>query len=284
MAEASDEDGPSAFRAGYSKDTLATLDAMNESMINYDLLLSLLETICFTNVQLQSFSAAILVFLPSLETIRKLCDLLESHRDFGSGAFQIFPLHSSISNEQQSRVFLVRISRCERLRTDNRAQLPPRGVRKIVVSTNIAETGVTIPDITCVIDSGRHKEMRFDEKRQISRLIECWTAQSNALQRRGRAGRVQEGICFHLFTNARLETQMAEHPLPEMLRLSLQDLSLRIKILGFAGTIEDTLLQALDPPLSINIQRAINSLIEVKALTVNETITQLGRHLVKLPL
>lgn len=74
-----------------------------------------------------------------------------------------------------------------------------------------------------------------------------------------------------------------------MLRLSLQDLALRIKILNISGSgsttsIEGILLQALDPPLIINIQRAIASLIEVKALTVNEDITQLGRHLVKLPL
>lgn len=157
-------------------------------------------------------------------------------------------------------------------------------MRKIVVSTNIAETGVTIPDVTAVIDSGRHKEIRFDEKRQISRLIECWIAKSNALQRRGRAGRVQEGICFHLFTKNRMETALADHPLPEMLRLSLQDLALRIKILKFPGSIEHTLLQALDPPLTVNIQRAVASLIDVKALTASEEITQLGRHLVKLPL
>lgn len=162
--------------------------------------------------------------------------------------------------------------------------MPPPGVRKIVVSTNIAETGVTIPDITAVIDSGRHKEMRFDEKRQISKLVECWIARSNALQRRGRAGRVQEGICFHLFTKARLDTSLAEHPIPEMLRLSLQDLALRIKILKFSGSIEDVLQRALDPPLTANIQRAVSSLIDIKALTTTEEITQLGRHLVKLPL
>lgn len=62
---------------------------------------------------------------------------------------------------------------------------------------------MTIPDITCVIDSGKHREMRYDEKRQISRLVETYIAKSNAKQRRGRAGRVQEGLAFHLFTRAR---------------------------------------------------------------------------------
>jgi hypothetical protein len=79
-------------------------------------------------------------------------------------------------------------------------------VRKIVISTNLAETGVTIPDITTVIDTGKHREMRYDEKRQISRLVETFVAQSNASQRRGRAGRVQEGLCFHLFSKHRHDT------------------------------------------------------------------------------
>jgi ATP-dependent RNA helicase DHX29 len=129
LEDAEGENVRSVYASGYSKQTVSTLQAMNESVINFDLLVQLLETICFSNQKLQAFSSAILVFLPSLDTIRKLVDLLESHPAFGSNDFRIFPLHSSISNEQQARVF----------------EIPPRGVRKIVVSTNIAETGVTIP-------------------------------------------------------------------------------------------------------------------------------------------
>ncbi|PLW22095.1 hypothetical protein PCASD_17739 [Puccinia coronata f. sp. avenae] len=253
----------------YAASTRATLEVLDEHLINMDLIVLLLLQICWQNPTLvQRFSSAILIFLPSLDSIRKLTEILESHAFFGTSAFQIFPLHSSISNENQSLVF----------------QTPPTGVRKIVISTNIAETGITIPDVTCVIDSGKHKEMRYDEKRQISKLVETFIAKSNVTQRKGRAGRVQEGICFHLFTKHRMENHLADNPLPEMLRLSLQDLALRIKIMKIGTSIEDVLLQALDPPSTLNVQRAIASLVEVKALTPTEEITPLGRHLVKLPM
>jgi ATP-dependent RNA helicase DHX29 len=94
--------------------------------------------------------------MPGLAEIRKLTELLQAHGHFGSADYVIFPLHSTVSSEGQGQVF----------------DLPPRGVRKIVIcesrrrfmlikATNIAETGVTIPDVTCVIDTGKHREMRY---------------------------------------------------------------------------------------------------------------------------
>ncbi|KAH7333960.1 P-loop containing nucleoside triphosphate hydrolase protein [Rhizoctonia solani] len=274
-AEDDDEETPAStvpIKLGtqYAPLTISTINNLDERRIPYDLILRLLEKICLENSKYSQYSAAVLVFLPGLNEIRKLTDILGSHRDFGTQAFRIYPLHSSLPSESQTVVFDV----------------PPPGVRKIVVSTNIAETGVTIPDITCVIDSGKHKEMRFDEKRQTSRLIETTIARSNAAQRRGRAGRVQEGLCFHLFTKSRHDNMMVDNPLPEILRLSLADLALRIKIMNvqIGSSIEDVLTRALDPPSSTNIQRAVNALIEVKALTATEQITSLGRLLSKLPM
>lgn len=258
-----------SLRQRYDPKTIETLDRMDEFVINHDLILSIIERVCLSP-DMEPFSAAILVFLPGIQDIRKLTDILLSHRVFGSTSFIVSPLHSTLSSEEQSAVF----------------NIPPQGVRKIVVSTNIAETGVTIPDVTCVIDSGKHREMRFDEKRQTSRLVDCFVAKSNAKQRRGRAGRVQEGLCFHLFTKDRHDRRLADHPLPEMLRLSLQDLALKLKIMKIriGNSIGDALSQALDPPLPANVQRAVSALIEVKALTTTEEITPLGRHLARIPL
>lgn len=276
-----DDDPTRLASTRYTEKTVSTVNLLDSRQIPYDLIIRLLETICFESHNLQQYSAATLVFMPGLAEIRKLNDMLCGHPAFGSTEFVIYPLHSTISSEGQSAVF----------------NIPPRGARKIVISTNIAETGVTIPDITCVIDSGKHREMRYDEKRQLSRLVETYIAQSNAKQRRGRAGRVQEGLAYHLFTKARHDTkvghytyltdcQLAEHPVPEMLRLSLQDLALRIKILKvkLGNTVEDVLSRALDPPSSLNIQRALSALVEVKALTLAEEITPMGRLLSKLPM
>ncbi|KAK0465179.1 P-loop containing nucleoside triphosphate hydrolase protein [Desarmillaria tabescens] len=241
----------------YSPSTVNTINLLDERLIPYDLILCLLERICFHDAAYMSYSSAILVFMPGIGEIRRLNDLLTEHPYFGSDDFRIYPLHSTLSSENQGAVF----------------DIPPSGVRKIVIATNIAETGITIPDIT------------FDEKRQISRLVETFIARSNASQRRGRAGRVQSGLCFHLFTKVRHDTQMVDHPLPEMMRLSLSDLALRIKIMkvNLGTSIEDVLSRALDPPASINVQRAISMLVEVRALTTSEEITPMGRLLSKLP-
>ncbi|KAL8887744.1 MAG: hypothetical protein Q9215_004718 [Flavoplaca cf. flavocitrina] len=249
----------------YSAKTRSTLAQLDEYRINYDLIVSLLESIA-TKPTFVNFSKAVLVFLPGIAEIRRLHDMLSGHTYFSNG-WSIHPLHSTIAMDEQERAFAI----------------PPRGHRKIVLATNIAETGVTIPDVTCVIDTGKHKEMRFDERRQLSRLLEVFISRANAKQRRGRAGRVQEGLCFHLFTKSRHDTVMAPDQTPEILRLSLQDLVLRVKICKL-GAIEPTLAEALDPPLAKNIRRAIDALVDVKALTAAEELTPLGRQLAKLPL
>ncbi|KAL9602381.1 MAG: hypothetical protein Q9179_002563 [Wetmoreana sp. 5 TL-2023] len=241
----------------YSLKTRNTLAEYDEYRVNYDLIVSLLEMIA-SNPKYVGYSKAILVFLPGIAEIRRLNEMLAGHGTFSYG-WSVHALHSTIAMDEQERAFAI----------------PPPGHRKVVLSTNIAETGVTIPDVTCVIDTGKHKEMRFDEKRQLSRLIEVFISRANAKQRRGRAGRVQEGICFHLFTKARHDNIMAPEQTPEMLRLSLQDLVLRVKLCKF-GSTEQTLSEALDPPLAKNIRRAIDALIDVKALTVAEELTPLG--------
>ena len=260
-----DQSKSSQQLTGYNKLTRNTLANYDEYRIDHTLIVKLLEKVAY-HPEYQNFSHAILVFLPGIAEIRQLHDMLVGHPSF-SQSWRIHALHSSFSSEDQQAAF----------------EIPPNGVRKIVLATNIAETGITIPDVTCVIDTGKHREMRFDERRQMSRLTQSFIARANAKQRRGRAGRVQEGICFHLFTKYRFEELMVDQQTPEMLRLSLQDLVMRVKICKL-GDVEHALSEALDPPSSKNIRRAIDALIEVGALTEQEQLTPLGVQLAKLPL
>ncbi|RWA09918.1 hypothetical protein EKO27_g5192 [Xylaria grammica] len=249
----------------YSAKTRATLSQIDEYQIEFELIVQLIGQIAVDPTYI-NYSKAILVFLPGIAEIRTLNDLLSGEPYFQRG-WEVYPLHSTIATEDQERAFLI----------------PPDGVRKIVLATNIAETGITIPDVTCVIDTGKHREMRFDERRQLSRLIDTFISRANAKQRRGRAGRVQEGLCFHMFTKYRHDHLMSDQQTPEMLRLSLQDLAIRVKICKIGG-IEETLGQALDAPSAKNIRRAIDALVDVRALTAAEDLTPLGHQLARLPL
>ncbi|RCI08563.1 hypothetical protein L249_4778 [Ophiocordyceps polyrhachis-furcata BCC 54312] len=251
--------------SAYSAKTRATLSQLDEYHIDFDLIVQLLSHIA-TDESLCGYSKAVLVFLPGIADIRTLNDMLLGDPRFARD-WLVYPLHSSIATEDQESAFVV----------------PPPGMRKIVLATNIAETGITIPDVTCVIDTGKHREMRFDERRQLSRLIDTFISRANAKQRRGRAGRVQNGLCFHMFTKHRHDSLMTDQQTPEMLRLSLQDLAIRVKICKMGG-IEETLAGALDPPLAKNIRRAIDALVDVRALTPGEELTPLGRQLARLPL
>ncbi|KAG5986184.1 hypothetical protein E4U43_005622 [Claviceps pusilla] len=255
----------SSSLGAYSAQTRNTLAQLDEYRIDFDLILQLMVRIA-SDDSLQFYSKAILVFLPGIAEIRTLNDMLLGDPRFAKD-WLVYPLHSTIATEDQESAFLV----------------PPQGMRKIVLATNIAETGITIPDVTCVIDTGKHREMRFDEKKQLSRLIDTFISRANAKQRRGRAGRVQNGLCFHMFTKDRHDNIMSDQQTPEMLRLSLQDLAIRVKICKIGG-IEETLSDALDAPSAKNIRRAIDALVDVRALTPAEELTPLGHQLARLPL
>ena len=128
---------------GYSGKTRNTIAQIDEYRIDFELVTQLLAKLA-SDTHFEMYSKAILVFLPGIGEIRQLNDMLVGHPQFSSNWY-VYPLHSTIASEDQEAAFLV----------------PPPGTRKIVLATNIAETGITIPDVTCVIDTGKHREMRF---------------------------------------------------------------------------------------------------------------------------
>ena len=125
---------------GYDSKTRNTVAQIDEYRIDYELVTELLAKIA-VDERLSRYSKAILVFLPGIGEIRQLNDMLIGHPVF-SNNWHVYPLHSSIASEDQEAAFLV----------------PPERIRKIVLATNIAETGITIPDVTCVVDTCNNLE------------------------------------------------------------------------------------------------------------------------------
>ncbi|XP_030627357.1 LOW QUALITY PROTEIN: putative ATP-dependent RNA helicase DHX57 [Chanos chanos] len=253
-----------------SKSVLKTLAAMDLDKINMDLLESVLEWIVDGDHNYPP--GAVLVFLPGLAEIKQLYEQLQSNRMFNNRTAKrcvVYPLHSSLTNEEQQAVFTR----------------PPEGVTKIIISTNIAETSVTIDDVVYVIDSGRMKEKRYDASRSMESLDDAWVSRANALQRRGRAGRVASGVCFHLFTSHRFSHHLSQQQLPEIQRVPLEQLCLRIKVLDvFAERPLDSVFSRLiEPPSEGGLDTAKQRLCALGALTEAECLTPLGWHLACLP-
>ncbi|KAH0627691.1 hypothetical protein JD844_003797 [Phrynosoma platyrhinos] len=158
---------------------------------------------------------------------------------------------------------------------------PPPGVRKIVLATNIAETSITINDIVHVVDSGTHKEERYDLKTKVSCLETVWVSKSNVIQRRGRAGRCQTGFAYHLFPRSRLD-RMSTFQVPEILRTPLENLVVQAKIHMPEKTAVEFLSKALDSPDIKAVDEAVILLQEIGVLDHREALTTLGKRLAQI--
>ncbi|XP_024993448.1 DExH-box ATP-dependent RNA helicase DExH6 isoform X1 [Cynara cardunculus var. scolymus] len=238
------------------------LHNVNPELTDVILIEQLLRKICT-----ESEEGAILVFLPGWDDINKARDKLSSSTLFkDSSKFLILALHSMVPSIEQKKVF----------------KRPPQGCRKIILSTNIAETAVTIDDVVFVIDSGRMKEKSYDPYNKVSTLQSSWISKASAKQREGRAGRCQSGICYHLYSKLRAAS-LPEFQVPEIKRTPIEELCLQVKLLDPDSKIEDFLKKTLDPPVSEAIHNAITILQDIGALSPNEDLTELGEKLGSIP-
>ncbi|KAF5744051.1 ATP-dependent RNA helicase DHX36-like isoform X1 [Tripterygium wilfordii] len=238
---------------------LATID---HELIDVVLIEQLLRKVCT-----DSKDGAILVFLPGWDDIKRTRERLIANPFFNNTSrFLIISLHSMVPSMEQRKVF-------------NR---PPVGCRKIILSTNIAETAITIDDVVYVIDSGRMKEKSYDPYNNVSTLQSSWVSKASAKQREGRAGRCQPGTCYHLFSKLRAAS-LPEFQVPEIKRMPIEELCLQVKLLDPDCKIEDFLLKTLDPPVFESIRNAISVLQLIGALSQEESLTELGEKLGYLP-
>ena len=212
---------------------------------------------------------AILVFLPGVGEISRMCSELQ--RCSCSSHLFVVPLHGALPPAEQTKAF----------------RNPPRGLTKVVVATNIAETSITIPDCTVVVDSGRAKETGFNAERSTPFLAEVWGAQDALRQRRGRAGRVRPGCCFRMFTRKVFDSLPA-HTTPEICRSPLDQVVLTVKAFRGTGPPQKFLATFLDPPPPAAVASAIAALRALGALAPAPDgkglhLSALGSHLATLP-
>lgn len=262
----------------FCPDVRAALSAMDHDVVNFDLAAEVVAHYVRTPAPKgpAGLQGAILVFLSGAKEIQRMRRaLLDVAPDLGKEPqwSWILNLHSSLQQEEQQRVF----------------KRPPESVRKIVLSTNIAETSITIDDVGVVVDTGHVKELRYDGARRMACLEDVFACRASARQRRGRAGRVAPGICVHLVTKFRHDELCEAHQEPEVQRIALEPLLLRVhaaglpSLLGVSGAAEAA-SRLWSPPSRQNCARALRHLIRLGALSSEESLTALGARLAHLPL
>ena len=221
----------------------------------------------------------ILLFLTGQEEIEDACrkikieadDLLANYPDT-IGPLSCIPLYSSLPPEQQQRVFepppLPRVP-----------DGPPG--RKVVISTNIAETSLTIDGIVYVVDPGFSKQAVYNPRIRVESLLVSPIAKSSAQQRAGRAGRTQPGKCFRLYTETDFMRELEEQPHPEILRCNLASTVLLLVRVGFRDLFR---FDYLDAPAPETLMRALELLNFLAALDDDGNLTPLGSMMSEFPL
>uniref|UniRef100_UPI0035900AED ATP-dependent RNA helicase TDRD9-like n=1 Tax=Myxine glutinosa TaxID=7769 RepID=UPI0035900AED len=216
---------------------------------------------------------SVLVFLPGLAEITNIHNMLMSK----GNVLQVFPLHSTMTPEEQNQVFKKALPHC----------------RKVILATNIAESSITVPDIKYVVDFCLMRQVVCDTETNYQSLQLTWASKANCNQRKGRAGRTSDGRCYRLVTKAFWKNSMLDYSIPEMQRHSLESTVLNVKQLNL-GDPKAILATALSPPHLIDIEHTILLLKEIGALTMSMDdghtcpydgeITVIGQVLAMLPL
>ncbi len=213
----------------------------------------------------ESTRGDVLVFMPAERDIRETRDLLSSRleaRRQGPGGVEILPLFSRLSAAEQHRVFGAHTG------------------RRIVIATNIAETSLTIPGIRYVVDTGLARISRYNPRTQTQRLPIEEISRSSAEQRKGRCGRVEDGICVRLYGEEDFQARL-EHTQPEIQRANLAEVILRMLDLEL-GTVES--FPFLEPPSEAAIRGGYQLLEELGAIDRDRRLTPLGRDMARMPI
>jgi pre-mRNA-splicing factor ATP-dependent RNA helicase DHX38/PRP16 len=167
----------------------------------------------------------ILIFMTGQEDIEGTCEVLADKMEKlgrDSPPLLVFPMYSQLPADLQAKIF----------------DAAPPGVRKCVVSTNVAETSLTVDGIKYVIDAGFYKVKVYNPKLGMDALLVTPVSKANANQRSGRAGRTGPGYCFRLYTERQYREELMESSVPEIQRTNLSNVVLLLKSLGIKNLLE----------------------------------------------
>jgi pre-mRNA-splicing factor ATP-dependent RNA helicase DHX15/PRP43 len=196
----------------------------------------------------------------------------EMVREADAGPIKVYPLYGSLPPHMQQRIF---------------DPAPPprrpggRPGRKVIVSTNIAETSLTIDGIVYVVDPGFSKQKIYNPRIRVESLLVSPISKASAQQRAGRAGRTRPGKCFRLYTEGAFKKELIESTYPEILRSNLSSTVLELKKLGIDDLVHFDLM---DPPAPETLMRALEELNYLACLDDDGNLTQLGRLASEFPL
>uniref|UniRef100_A0AAQ5YH64 ATP-dependent RNA helicase DHX15 n=1 Tax=Amphiprion ocellaris TaxID=80972 RepID=A0AAQ5YH64_AMPOC len=216
----------------------------------------------------------LLLFLTGQEEIDEACKRIKREvDDLGPdvGDIKIIPLYSTLPPQQQQKIF------------EPPPPNKPNGAigRKVVVSTNIAETSLTIDGVVFVIDPGFAKQKVYNPRIRVESLLVTAISKASAQQRAGRAGRTCPGKCFRLYTEKAYKTEMQDNTYPEILRSNLGSVVLQLKKLGIDDLVH---FDFMDPPAPETLMRALELLNYLEALNDDGDLTELGSMMAEFPL
>ncbi|CAM9514172.1 unnamed protein product [Chrysoparadoxa australica] len=220
-------------------------------------------------IHLSHSAGDILIFMTGQEDIETTCEVLaEKMSSLESDTIPpllLLPMYSQLPADLQAKIF----------------EAADTGVRKCIVSTNIAETSLTVDGIKYVIDAGYCKLKVYNPKIGMDALQVSPISQANSNQRSGRAGRTGPGFCYRLYTERQYRDELLMAQVPEIQRTNLSNVVLLLKSLGVENLLE---FDFMDPPPQDNIQSSLYQLWILAALDNTGALTHLGRKMVEFPL
>lgn len=216
----------------------------------------------------QPVGGDILVFLTGQEEIETAAEILSQRaKNLGTRIPELIicPIFANLPSDQQAKIF----------------EATPKGSRKVVLATNIAETSLTIEGITYVVDCGFNKQKTYNARSGMESLVVTPISQAAANQRAGRAGRTQPGKCFRLFTAWSFQHELDPNTVPEILRTNMGNVVLMLKSLGINDLLH---FDFMDRPPADALIRALEQLYALAALNDRGELTKLGRRMSEFPL